>query len=84
MSHLFMTASFVLLRESFVERQLTRSKWFSKNRALIIYTYISMTHYKLFSVILLICNVSISFTNCQLSYHIQLSNHHYIMSHNLV
>jgi hypothetical protein len=36
---------------------------------LIIYTYIRMTHYKLFSVILLTCKVSTSSTNYQLPHH---------------
>jgi hypothetical protein len=49
----------------------------------ILYTYIRITHYKSFSAILLICNVSTSSTNCQMTHHSQLSNNHYIMSHNL-
>jgi hypothetical protein len=37
--------------------------------SLILYTYIRMTHYMLFNIILLTYNVSISSTNYQLSHH---------------
>jgi hypothetical protein len=55
-----------------------------KDFSQILYTYIRNAHYKLFSVILLTCKMPTSFTNCQLTYHPQLPNHHYIMPHNLV
>jgi hypothetical protein len=35
----------------------------------ILYTYIKMTYYKSFSIILLTCKVSTSSTNCQVSHH---------------
>jgi hypothetical protein len=35
----------------------------------ILYTYIKMTYYKSFSIILLTCKVSTSSINCQLSHH---------------
>jgi hypothetical protein len=49
----------------------------------ILYTYIRMTHYKSFNTIFLTCKVSILSTNYQMTHHSQLSNHHYIMPHNL-
>jgi hypothetical protein len=40
-----------------------------KGRKGILYTYISMTHHKSCSAIMLTWKVSISFTNCHLSHH---------------